>query len=116
MVTVQLLLQCLRISGPPVLSVATAVVGQVHCCKPRAVQSYIKCWNGVCLSQHGGSNPTTFADKEAFKQHIKSMARDFHNEVNFQVTQCLYGHNAVRGRALNIVFGICQRHQSAVGF
>jgi hypothetical protein len=95
MVTVQLLLQCLRISSPPVLLLATAVVGQVHCCKLRAVQSYIKCWNGVCLSQHGGSSPTTFADKEAFKQHIKSMARDFHNEVNFQVIQCLYVHNAV---------------------
>jgi hypothetical protein len=41
--TVQLLLQCLRISSPPVLSAATAVVGQVDCCKLRAVQSYIKC-------------------------------------------------------------------------
>ena len=34
--------------------------------------------------QHDGKNPSTFAEKEEFKSFIKSQARDYHNEVNYQ--------------------------------
>ena len=34
--------------------------------------------------QHDGKNPNTFAEKEEFKSFIKSQARDYHNEVNYQ--------------------------------
>jgi amyloid beta precursor protein binding protein 1 len=35
-------------------------------------------------SEHAGVLPKTFAEKESFKQSIKSMSRDFNMEMNFQ--------------------------------
>ena len=68
--------------------------------------------------KHEGKTPSTFAEKESFKALIKSMARDYNNEMNFQeAVREYYRAYAVRevGDGLSELLCAQRANQSKLG-
>jgi amyloid beta precursor protein binding protein 1 len=67
-------------------------------------------------AEHEGHNPSTFAEKEAFKAQIKAMSRNFNHEVNFQEavkeSYRAYGVKALPDEAMEVL--VAQRGEDAV--